>query len=49
MCIRDSKYPNAVSNKLSRTFKNDDWAIPEFDIECFADSSGNISYLYAYE
>jgi hypothetical protein len=43
------KYPNAVSNKLSRTFKNDDWAIPEFDIDCFADSNGNISSLYAYE
>jgi hypothetical protein len=43
------RYPNAISNKLSRTFKNDDWAIPEFDIECFADSNGNISYLYASE
>jgi hypothetical protein len=43
------RYPQAVSNKLSRTAKNDDWMIPEFDIECFADVNGNISYLYAYE
>lgn len=42
-------YPNCISTKLSRTFKNDDFTIPEFDISAFADSSGNISYQYFSE
>lgn len=43
------RYPNCISTKLSRTFKNDDFTIPEFDISAFADSSGNISYQYLSE
>jgi hypothetical protein len=43
------RYPNCISTKLSRTFKNDDFTIPEFDISAFADSSGNISYQYFSE
>lgn len=38
------RYPNCISTKLSRAFKNDDFTIPEFDISAFADASGNISY-----
>jgi hypothetical protein len=43
------RYPNCISTKLSRAFKNDDFTIPEFDISAFADSSGNISYQYFSE
>lgn len=43
------RYPNAVSNKLTMTAKNDDFTIPEFDIDCFADATGNISYRSWYE
>lgn len=43
------RYPNATSTKLTMTWKNDDFTVPEFDIECFADSNGNISYQYYYE
>lgn len=43
------RYPNCISTKLSRTFKNDDFTVPEFDISAFADASGNISYQYFSE
>lgn len=43
------RYPNCIASKFTRDFKNDDFAIPEFEIDCFADSNGNISYMYAYE
>lgn len=43
------RYPNVVGTKLSRTAKNDDWLIPEFDMEAFADDNDVISYLWAYE
>jgi len=43
------RYPNATSSKLSMTWKNDDFTVPEFDIECFADANGNISYKYFSE
>lgn len=43
------RYPNAVSGKISRQFKNDDFTIPDLEIDCFADSSGNISYQCFYE
>lgn len=38
------KFPKAMSTKISRTFKNDDYTIPEIEIVCFADQLGNISY-----
>jgi hypothetical protein len=44
-----TRYPNATSTKLSMTMKNDDFTIPEFDIECFADSNGNIAYKWFSE
>jgi hypothetical protein len=34
--------PNAISSKLTLSPKNDDFTIPEFDFECFADASGNV-------
>jgi hypothetical protein len=40
-CIR---LPGALPSKWGWTFKNDDWTIPEFDFECFADGNGNIAY-----
>lgn len=43
------KYPKAMASKISRTFKNDDYTIPEIDIVCFADSLGNVSYNCYYE
>lgn len=43
------RYPNATSTKLSMTWKQDDFTVPEFDIECFADANGNISYQFYYE
>lgn len=38
------KFPKAMSTKIARTFKNDDYTIPEIEIVCFADQLGNISY-----
>jgi hypothetical protein len=43
------KFPKAMSTKISRSFKNDDYTIPELDIVCFADSLGNVSYNCYYE
>jgi hypothetical protein len=43
------RYPNAVSGKIGRMFKNDDFTIPDLEIECFADANGNISYQCFYE
>lgn len=43
------RYPNCVASSFTRSYKNDDFAIPEFTIDAFADGSGNISYLCAYE
>ena len=42
-------YPQVVATKLSRTWKNDDFTIYDFDMEAFADSSGNINYQYYSE
>lgn len=36
---------NCISSKFSLPFKNDDFAIPEFDFAAFADASGNIGYM----
>jgi hypothetical protein len=38
------RLPNALPSKWTWDFKNDDWTIPEYDFECFADGSGNIAY-----
>ena len=43
------RYPNCISTKLNRTMKNDDWTIPEFDIQAFVDSNNNISYVWWYD
>lgn len=43
------RFPQCISTKFSRTYKNDDFTIPEFDIDSFADAAGNIAYLWAYE
>lgn len=43
------RYPNAMTTKISKGFKNDDFAVPDIEITCFADSSGNISYQCWYE
>jgi hypothetical protein len=43
------KYPNCIASSFVRTYKNDDFSIPEFTIDAFADANGNISYLYSYE
>ncbi len=42
-------YPNVIATKLTRTFKNDDFAIPDFDMEAFADDSGVVASVYFYE
>ncbi len=34
-----------ISSKLSLPFKNDDFTVPEFDFDAFADASGNIGYV----
>lgn len=42
-------YPNCVSTKLSRTFKNDDFTVPEFDIQAFASAAGTVFTIYLSE
>ena len=42
-------YPQVVATKLSRSWKNDDFTIYDFEMEAFTDSSGNVCYLYYYE
>jgi len=36
------KFPACVATKLTMDFKNDDFVIPDFEIQCFADSNGVI-------
>jgi hypothetical protein len=36
------KFYQAVSTKLSLGFKNEDFTVPQFDMEFFADSAGNV-------
>lgn len=43
------RYPNAVAGKISTLYKNDDFTIPDMEIECFADAQGNIAYRCYYE
>ena len=38
------RMPNSLPGKMSMNFKNDDWTIPDFDWECFADNSNNVAY-----
>lgn len=34
-----------ISSKLSLPFKNDDFTVPDFDADAFADSAGNLGYI----
>ncbi len=43
------RYPQVIATKLSRTFKNDDFAIPDFEMSAFADNSGVVYSAYFYE
>ena len=52
MCVLTSKYnggylhlrfPSCISNKFAISTKNDDFTIPEVDIDAFADSAGNVA------
>lgn len=36
------KFFQAISTKLSFDFKNEDFTVPEFDFECYANPAGNI-------
>ena len=40
------KFPNAVSGKFALDFKIGEWAVPNFDFECYADGQDNIFYIY---
>jgi hypothetical protein len=39
-----TRYPRAISSKLSLQSKLDDYMVPELDFDCFADSAGNVLY-----
>ena len=41
--------PNAISNKLAFATKTDDFMVPEFDFEGFADASGNVMTIASTE
>lgn len=43
------RYPQVIATKLSRTFKNDDFSIPDFEMSAFADSNGVVYSAYFYE
>jgi len=36
------KFFQAISTKLSFDFKNEDFTVPEFDFECYANAAGNV-------
>lgn len=38
------KFNRAMSSKFSFPFKNEDFAVPDFEFEMFADGAGNIGY-----
>ncbi len=44
-----TRYPQAISNKMSWQSKLDDYMVPEMDFDCFADNSGNVLYRYLDE
>lgn len=39
-----TRYPQAISSKLSWQSKLDDYLVPELNFECFADAAGNVLY-----
>lgn len=39
------RFPACIASKLSMPLKNDDFIIPEFDVDAFADASGNICLI----
>ena len=39
------RFPNAIAGKLAMATKLDDFAIPEFDFDVFADSLGNVGTI----
>lgn len=43
------RMPNSIPSKMAWNFKNDDWTIPDFNWECFADSTNNIAYYSVSE
>ena len=58
MCVLSSQYnggnlhlrfPACISSKLAFALKNDDFTIPELDIDAFADASGNVAFLATSE
>lgn len=58
MCVLNSQYnggymhmrfPACISNKFAVATKNDDFTIPEVDIDAFADAAGNIAYISVSE
>jgi hypothetical protein len=40
-----AKFNRGVSGKLSLPFKNEDFAVPDFEASCFADAAGNVGYI----
>jgi hypothetical protein len=43
------RFPQVMCSKMSRTFKNDDYTIPDFTMEAFQDSLNNVSYRWLSE
>lgn len=43
------RYGNVIATKLSRTFKNDDFSIPDFEMSAFQDANGVVYTAYFYE
>lgn len=39
------KLNQCISSKFNMPFKNDDFSIPDFDADAFADSAGNLGYI----
>jgi hypothetical protein len=39
------KFNRCMSSKFSMPFKNEDFAIPDFEFEAMADDAGNIGYF----
>jgi hypothetical protein len=42
-------FPMCIASKMSMGFKNEDFAIPEFDMEAFDNGSGNVMFLSTSE
>lgn len=54
LCVLNSQYaggnlhlrlPACISSKLALALKNDDFTIPEFDFDAFADATGNVALM----